>query len=73
MLKRWVLMVFAYQSSAIIIVINFWNVIITNTQTWMQPSVLKIHELSLIKLESKMSRHADRVTGEGFVAMTQTR
>jgi hypothetical protein len=60
-------MVFAYQSSAIIIVINFWNVIITNTQTWMQPFVLKIHELSLIKLESKMSGHADRVTGEGFV------
>ena len=67
MLKRWVLMVFAYQSSAIIIVIDFWNVIITNTQTWMDPFVLKIDELALMKLESKMSRHADRVTGEGFV------
>ena len=55
-------MVPAYQSSAIIIAIIFWNVFITNLDAYLL-------KLAVRKLESKMNMHADRVTGEGFVTM----
>ena len=39
---------------------KFWNVIITNTQSWMHPFVFKWHALAVRRLESKMNRHGDR-------------